>query len=141
MRNRKAVEHIVRKLVTVCTLLKTLTVHSLQRYAHYEPKGKIMFKVLSKNKINSILAECQTPTTKVISYTKNGEWCEATAQTVCNVLSDLDFSRAVGGKEQPMYALLPDGNVFIGVISTRPDGREQSRRCFIIRFKDNNFLN
>ena len=100
-----------------------------------------MLKVLSQNKINSILAECQTPTTKVLSYTKNGEPCEATTQTVCNVFSDLDFFRALGGKEQPLYTVLPDGNVMLGLISTRQDGREQSRRYFIVRFDDTNFLN
>ena len=100
-----------------------------------------MLKVLSQNKINSILAECKTPTTKVLSYTNNGEWCEATTQTVCNVFSALDFFRELGSKEQPLYTVLPDGNVMLGIISTRPDGKEQSRRYFIIRFKDTNFLN
>ena len=53
-----------------------------------------MLKVLSQNKINSILAECQTPgAVKMLSYTKNSELCEATAQTVYNVFSDLDFFR------------------------------------------------
>ena len=100
-----------------------------------------MLKVLSQNKINSILAECKTPTTKVLSYTKNGEPCEATTQTVCNVFSDLDFFRQLGGKEQPLYTVLPDGNVMLGLISTRQDGKEQSRRYFIVRFDDTNFLN
>lgn len=100
-----------------------------------------MLKILSKNKINSILAECKTPTTKVLSYTNNGEWCEATTQTVYNIFADLDFFRALGGKEQPLYDVLPDGNVLLGIISTRPDGREQSRRYFIVRFDDTNFLN
>ena len=101
-----------------------------------------MLKVLSKTKISSILAECHTPgAVKVLSYTKNGELCEATAQTVYNVLSDLDFFRKLGGKEQPLYAVLPDGNVMLGLISTRPDGQEQSRRYFIVRFEDTNFLN
>ena len=81
-----------------------------------------MLKVLSQNKINSILAECQTPgAVKMLSYTKNSELCEATAQTVYNVFSDLDFFRKLGGKEQPQYAVLPDGNVILGLISTRLD--------------------
>ena len=102
----------------------------------------MLLKVLSKNKLNSILAECQTPNAvKILSYTKNGELCEATAQTVYNVLADLDFFRKLGGKEQPLYAVLPDGNVMLGVISTRPDGKEQSRMYFIVRFDDTNFLN
>ena len=101
-----------------------------------------MLKVLSKNKINSILAECQTPdAVKVLSHTKNGEPCEATAQTIHNILSSLDFFRALGGKEQPQYAILPDGNVMLGVISSRPDGKAQSRLYFIVRFSDTNFLN
>ena len=102
-----------------------------------------MLKVLSKNKINSILAECQTPNAgvKVLSYTKNGEPIEATAQTVYNVFSGLDFFRALGGKEQPQYAVLPDGNVMLGLISTRPDGKEQNRIYCIVRFNDTNFLN
>ena len=100
-----------------------------------------MLKVLSQNKINSILAECQTPNVKVLSYTKNSEPGEPSAQTVYNVFSDLDFFRQLGGKEQPQYAILPDGNVMLGLISTRPDGKEQSRRYFIVRFNDTNFLN
>ena len=101
-----------------------------------------MLKVLSKNKISSILAECQTPgAVKVLSYTKNGELCEATAQTVYNMFSSLDFFRALGGKEQPLYDVLPDGNTILGVVSTRPDGQEQSRHYFIVRFRDTNFLN
>lgn len=41
-----------------------------------------MLKVLSQNKINSILAECQKPNAvKVLSYTKNSEPGEATALT------------------------------------------------------------
>ena len=119
--------------------------HGLQRYAHQpktlNQKEKIMLKVLSKNKINSILTECKTPSTKVLSYTENGEWHEATSQTVFNVFSSLEFFRAFGGKEQPQYALLPDGNVLLGIISTRPDGRGQSRHYFIVRFDDTNFLN
>ena len=100
-----------------------------------------MLKVLSQNKIASILAECQTPNAvKVLSYTENGEPWEATAQTVYNVFSSLTVFRKFG-KEQPQYAVLPDGNVMLGLISTRPDGQEQSRRYFIIRFKDTNFLN
>ena len=101
----------------------------------------MLLKVLSKNKINSILAECQTNTVKILSYTKNSELGEATAQTVYNVFSDLDFFRKLGGKEHPQYAVLPDGNVMLGVISTRPDGKEQSRMYFIVRFDDTNFLN
>lgn len=101
-----------------------------------------MLKVLSKNKINSILAECQTPdAVKVLSYTENGEPIGATAQTVYNVFSALYFFRALGGKEQPQYAVLPDGNVMLGLISTRPDGKEQCRTYFILRFNDTNFLN
>ena len=102
-----------------------------------------MLKVLSQNKINSILAECQTPgAVKMLSYTKNSEPREATAQTVYNVFSSsLDFFRMLGGKEQPQYAVLPDGNVMLGLISTRPDGKEQSRHYFIVRFNDTNFLN
>ena len=101
-----------------------------------------MLKVLSQNKIASIIAECQTPgAVRVLSYTKNSELCEATAQTVYNVFADLGFFRKLGGKEQPLYAVLPDGNVILGLISTRPDGQEQSRRYFIIRFADTNFLN
>ena len=101
-----------------------------------------MLKVLSQNKINSILAECQTSgAVKVLSYTKNSEPREATAQTIYNVFSGLEFFRALGGKEQPQYAVLPDGNVMLGVISTRPDGKEQSRHFFIVRFADTNFLN
>ena len=100
-----------------------------------------MLKVLSQNKINSILAECQTPgAVKVLSYTKNSEPCEATAQTVYNVFSSLAVFRKLG-KEQPQYTVLPDGNVMLGLISTRPDGKEQSRRYFIVRFHDTNFLN
>ena len=101
-----------------------------------------MLKVLSQNKINSIMAECQTPgAVKVLSYTKNSEPSEATARTVYNVFSSLDFFRELGGKEQPQYAVLPDGNVMLGLISTRPDGKEQSRLYFIARFSDTNFLN
>ena len=101
-----------------------------------------MLKVLSKNKINSILAECQTPgAVKVLSYTKNSELSEATARTVYNVFSGLDFFRELGGKEQPQYTILPDGNVMLGLTSTRPDGKEQSRLYFIVRFNDTNFLN
>ena len=101
-----------------------------------------MLKVLSKNKINSILDECQTPgAVKVLSYTKNSELSEATSRTVYNVFSGLDFFRELGGKEQPQYAILPDGNVILGLISTRPDGKEQSRLYFIVRFNDTNFLN
>ena len=111
-------------------------------YTHTRTRRKIMLKILSKNKINSILAECQTlDAIKVLSYTKNSEPCEATAQTVYNTFSDLDFFRELGGKEQPQYCVLPDGNVMLGLISTRPDGKEQSRRYFIVRFNDNNFLN
>ena len=111
-------------------------------HAHPNQKDNVMLKVLSKNKINSILAECQTlDAIKVLSYTKNSEPCEATAQTVYNTFSDLDFFRELGGKEQPQYCVLPDGNVMLGLISTRPDGKEQSRRYFIVRFDDNNFLN
>ena len=100
-----------------------------------------MLKVLSQNKINSILAECQTPgAVKVLSYTENSEPCVATAQTVYNVFSSLAVFRKLG-KEQPQYAVLPDGNVMLGLISTRPDGKEQSRRYFIVRFNDTNFLN
>ena len=100
-----------------------------------------MLKVLSQNKINSILAECQTPNAVcVLSYTENGEQCQATAQTVYNVFASLAVFRKLG-KEQPLYAVLPDGNVMLGLISTRPDGKEQSRRYFIIRFNDTNFLN
>ena len=99
-------------------------------------------KVLCKNKINSILAECLTPgAVKVLSYTKNAVPCEATAQTIHNILSSLEFFRALGGKEQPQYVVLPDGNVMLGVISTRPDGKAQSRHYFIVRFNDTNFLN
>ena len=101
-----------------------------------------MLKILSKNKISSILTECQTPdAVKVLSYTKNGVPAQATAQTVYNMFASLDFFRALGGKEQPQYAVLPDGNVMLGVISTRPDGQEQSRMYFIVRFSDTNFLN
>ena len=100
-----------------------------------------MLKVLSQNKIASILAECQTPNAvKVLSYTENGEPWEATAQTVYNVFSSVGVFRKLG-KEQPLYAVLPDGNVILGLISTRPDGQEQSRRYFIVRFDDTNFLN
>ena len=102
-----------------------------------------MLEVLSKNKLNSILAECQTTpsTVKVLSYTVNGEPHKATSQTVYNIFSDLDFFRMLGGKEQPQYCVLPDGNVILGLTSTRPDGREQVRRYFIVRFSDTNFLN
>lgn len=101
-----------------------------------------MLKVLRKNKINSILNECQTSNAvKVLSYTKNGEPCEATAQTIYNVFSGLDFFRKLGGKEQPQYVILPDGNVMLGLISTSPDGRAQSRRYFIVRFNNTSFLN
>ena len=101
-----------------------------------------MLKILSKNKISSILAECQTPgAVKILSYTKNSELCEATAQTVYNMFSSLEFFRALGGKEQALYAVLPDGNAMLGVVSTRPDGQEQSRMYFIVRFSDTNFLN
>ena len=101
-----------------------------------------MLKVLSQNKINSILAECQTPNAvKVLSYTENSEPCKATAQTVYNVFLSLDVFRGLGGKEQPQYAILPDGNVMLGLISTRSDGKQQSRRYFIVRFNDTNFLN
>ena len=102
----------------------------------------MLLKVLSKNKLSSILAECKAPSTvKVLSYTVNGEPHKATAETVYNIFSDLDFFRELGGKEQPQFAVLPDGNVMLGLISTRPDGREQSRRYFILRFDDTNFLN
>ena len=101
-----------------------------------------MLKVLSQNKIASILAECQTPNAvKVLSYTENSEPCKATAQTVYNVFSSLGSFRKLGGKEQPLYTVLPDGNVMLGLISTRPDGQEQSRMYFIVRFDDTNFLN
>ena len=103
----------------------------------------MLLKVLSKNKINSILAECQTTpaTLTVLSYTVNGEPHKATSQTVYNIFSDLDFFRMLGGKEQPQYAVLPDGNVMLGLTSTRPDMKEQVRRYFIVRFTDTNFLN
>ena len=111
-------------------------------HAHPNQSEKIMLKILSKNKISSILTECQTPNTlTVLSYTKNGVPCEATAQTVYNIFSSLEFFRALGGKEQPLYAVLPDGNVMLGVISTRPDSKEQTRMYFIVRFSDTNFLN
>ena len=101
-----------------------------------------MLKVLSQNKIASVLAECQTPgAVKILSYTENSEPCKATAQTVYNVFSSLAVFRGIGYKEQPQYAVLPDGNVMLGLISTRPDGQEQSRRYFIVRFSDTNFLN
>ena len=101
-----------------------------------------MLKVLSQNKIASILADCQTPNAvKVLSYTENSEPCKATAQTVYNVFSSLTVFRGIGYKEQPQYAVLPDGNVMLGLISTRPDGQEQSRMYFIVRFDDTNFLN
>ena len=102
-----------------------------------------MLKVLSKNKINNILAECQTTpsTVKVLSYTVNGVPCEATACTVYNVFSGLEFFRELGGKEQPQYAVLPDGNVMLALTSTRPDGKTQTRFFFILRFSDTNFLN
>ena len=102
-----------------------------------------MLKVLSQNKLNSILAECQTTpsTVKVLSYTVNGVPCEATVSVVYNVFSGLEFFRKLGGKEQPQYALLPDGNVMLGLISTRPDGKTQTRFFFILRFSDTNFLN
>ena len=103
-----------------------------------------MLKILSKTKLNSILTECQTPgAVKILSYTKNGVPCEAaaTADTIYNIFSSLEFFRALGGKEQPYYAILPDGNAILGVVSTRPDGQEQSRMYFIVRFRDTNFLN
>ena len=101
-----------------------------------------MLKILSKTKISSILTECQTPgAVKVLSYTKNSMPGVATAETVYNVFSSLEFFRALGGKEQPLYAVLPDGNVMLGVISTRPDSKEQTRMYFIVRFSDTNFLN
>ena len=101
-----------------------------------------MLKVLSQNKINSILAECQTPgAVKILSYTENSELCKATAQTVYNVFSSVAIFRGHGYKEQPQYAVLPDGNVILGLISTHPAGKEQSRRYFIVRFNDTNFLN
>ena len=102
-----------------------------------------MLKVLSKNKLSSILAECQTTpaTLTVLSYTVNGVPHKATAETVYNIFSDLDFFRELGGTEQPQYCVLPDGNVLLGLTSTRPDGREQVRRYFILRFSDTNFLN
>ena len=102
-----------------------------------------MLKVLSKNKINSILAECKATPSKVkdLSYTVNGVPCEATACMVYNVFSGLDFFRELGGKEQPQYAVLPDGNVMLGLTSTRPDGKTQTRFFFILRFEDTNFLN
>ena len=100
-----------------------------------------MLKVLSKNKLNSILTECQTNAVKVLSYTVNGVPCEATACMVYNIFSDLDFFRKLGGKEQPQYALLPDGNVMLALTSTRPDGKTQTRFFFILRFSDTNFLN
>ena len=101
-----------------------------------------MLKILSKNKINSILAECQTPrAVKVLSYVKNGVPGEATAQTIYNVFADLDFFRELGGKELPQYATLPDGNVMLGLTSTRPDGKAQIRIYFIVRFNDISFLN
>ena len=101
-----------------------------------------MLKVLSKNKLNSILAECQTDAAvKVLSYTVNGVPCEATACMVYNVFSGLVFFRELGGKEQPQYAVLPDGNVMLGLTSARPDGKTQTRFFFILRFSDTNFLN
>ena len=107
-------------------------------------KDNIMLKILSRNKISSILTECQTPgAVKILSYTKNGVPCEAaaTADTIYNIFSSLEFFRALGGKEQPLYDVLPDGNTMLGVISTRPDGQEQTRMYFIVRFSDTNFLN
>ena len=101
-----------------------------------------MLKVLSKNKLNSILAECQTPgAVRVLSYTKNGVPGEATAQTIHNVFAGLEFFRELGGKELPQYVVLPDGNVMLGLTSTRPDGKEQIRIYFIVRFNDTSFLN
>ena len=112
-------------------------------YTHTPTKGHLMLKVLSKNKLNSILAECLTTpsTVKVLSFTVNGVANKATTETVYNVFAYLDFYRELGGKEQPQYAVLPDGNVMLGLTSTRPDGREQVRRYFIVRFEDTNFLN
>ena len=101
-----------------------------------------MLKVLSQNKINSILSECQTPgAVRVLSYVKNGAPAQATAQTIFNVFADLDFFRGLGGKELPQYATLPDGNVMLGLTSTRPDGKAQIRIYFIVRFNDISFLN
>ena len=100
-----------------------------------------MLKVLSKNKIASLLAECKTPdAVKVLSYTVNGKFVHATPEVVYNVYSSINCFKALGGAEQPKYAILPDGNVMLGLISTRPDGQEQSRRYFIVRFTDTNFL-
>ena len=101
-----------------------------------------MLKVLSKNKIDSILAECQTPdAVKVLSYVANGKFGHATPEVVYNVFASINWFKAFGGTEQPQYTVLPDGNVMLGLVSTRPDGREQSRRYFILRFTDTNFLN
>lgn len=101
-----------------------------------------MLKVLSKNKISIILAKCQTPNAvKVLSHTKNNEPCEATAKIIYNLFSGLDFFRELGGIEQPLYAILPGGNVMLGLISTRPDGKLKIYQYFIVRFDDNKFLN
>ena len=101
-----------------------------------------MLKVLSKNKIDSILAECKTPdAVKVLSYVTNGKFVPATPEVVYNVFASINWFKDLGGAEQPQYTVLPDGNVMLGLISTHPDGREQSRRYFLLRFTDTNFLN
>ena len=100
-----------------------------------------MLKVLSKNKIASLLAECKTPDAiRVLSYTMNGKFVPTTPEFVYNVFSNINCFKALGGAEQAKYAALPDGNVMLCLISTHPDGQEQSRRYFIVRFTDTNFL-
>lgn len=101
-----------------------------------------MLKPLSDKKVKRLLIECQkSDTVKVLSCVKDGELIAATASTIYNVFSVIEFFVNLGGIEQPLYALLPDGNVMLSILSTSPDGSQQGSFYFIARFKDSSFLN
>jgi len=101
-----------------------------------------MLKSLSDEKIKRLLVECQKPdTVKVLSCVKDGELISATASTIYNVFLAIEFFVNIGGVEQPLYALLPDGSVMLSILSTSPDGSQQGSFYFIARFKDSSFLN
>lgn len=101
-----------------------------------------MLKSLSDEKIKRLLIECQkSDTVNVLSCVNDGELIAATASTIYNVFLAIEFFVSIGGVERPLYALLPDGNVMLGIISTSPDGNKQGSFYFIVRFKDSSFLN
>lgn len=101
-----------------------------------------MLKPLSDEKVKRLLIECQkSDTINVLSCVKDGELITATASTIYDIFSAMEFFIKIVGKEQPLYALLPDGNVMLGLISTSPSGIVRSSFYFIARFKDSSFLN